>query len=169
MFQDKSRVLNRSFVEALQQHPSVIHSSSSPLHLNNSAVWKPNHCWQVFTTPSYQQVNCFYSAAWVTYTVGKRKRYFYMFLFSKDRYFFLSRFTTYFSVLLNLGSIPVQPLLSSDIVTNHKGFIHRPAHLFPSFQSPCILNILTQLPQIALLFHFIVTVTCAAWFSRCWI
>ncbi len=68
-----------------------------------------------------------------TFTVGKRKRYFYMFLFSKDRYFFLSGFTAYFSVLLNLGSSPVQPLLSSDTVTNHKGFLHRPAHLFPSF------------------------------------
>ncbi len=56
-----------------------------------------------------------------------------MFLFSKDRYFFLSGFTAYFSVLLNLGSSPVQPLLSSDTVTNHKGFLHRPAHLFPSF------------------------------------
>lgn len=169
LFQDKGRVLNRSFVKVLQQHPSVIHSSSYPLHLNNSSIWKPNHCWQLFTTPfvtppiSKKTV----STQWYgfSFTVGKRKRYFYMFLFPQDRYFFLSGFTAYFLVLLNLGSSPVQPPLGSDTLQTTKAFFIALLISSPLFQSSCILNILIQLLQIAPFFHFTVTVTCTAWFS----
>jgi len=89
-----------------------------------------------------------------------------MFLFSQDRYFFLSGFTTYFLVLLNLGSSPVQPLLSSDTLQTTKAFFISLLISFPLFQSSCILNILIQLPQIARFFHFTVTVTCTTWFSH---